>query len=108
MNARVKEKYLISWLELLYLDSLVVPYFGSFFILLGIVVSLFPPFLKFCNLNFLFCSGHLEVHVPLFDDLEKLCVQVLWEGDKSSRRLADKASCQSAFCKPFGMPTKLH
>jgi hypothetical protein len=32
MNVRVKEKYLISWLELLDLDWLVVPSFGSFFI----------------------------------------------------------------------------
>jgi hypothetical protein len=32
MNARVKEKYLISRLELLDLDSLVVPSIGSFFI----------------------------------------------------------------------------
>jgi hypothetical protein len=32
MNMRVKEKWLISWLELLDLDSLVVPPFGSFFI----------------------------------------------------------------------------
>jgi hypothetical protein len=31
-NARVKEKYLISWLELLDLDSLVVLSFGSLFI----------------------------------------------------------------------------
>jgi hypothetical protein len=32
MNVRVKEKYLISWLELLGLDLLVVPSFGSFFV----------------------------------------------------------------------------
>jgi hypothetical protein len=32
MNARVKEKYLISRLELLDLDSLVVPSIGFFFI----------------------------------------------------------------------------
>jgi hypothetical protein len=32
MNARVKEKYLFSRFELLDLDSLVVPSFGSFFI----------------------------------------------------------------------------
>jgi hypothetical protein len=70
MNMRVKEKYLISWLEWLGLDSLVVPSFGSFFIWLGTVVSLFPPFLKFGKLNFPFCSGHLEVYVPLFDSLE--------------------------------------
>jgi hypothetical protein len=70
MNARVREKYLISQLELLGLDSLVVPSFGSFFIQLGTVVILFPPFLKFGNLNFCFCSGHLEVHVPLFDGPE--------------------------------------
>jgi hypothetical protein len=38
----------------------------------------------------------------------KCCVQLLQEGDKSSHRLADKASCQSAFCKPFSMPTELH
>jgi hypothetical protein len=71
MNAGVKEKYLISRLELLDLDSLIVPSFGSFFILLSTVVSLFPLFLQFGNPNFPFCSGHLEVHVPLFDDLER-------------------------------------
>jgi hypothetical protein len=38
----------------------------------------------------------------------KLCVQVLRKGDKSSRRLADKASCRSAFCKLFSMPKDLH
>jgi hypothetical protein len=70
MNARVKEKYLISRLELLSLDSLVVSSFGSFFIWLGTVVSVFPLFFKFGNLNFLFCSGRLEAHVPLFDSLE--------------------------------------
>jgi hypothetical protein len=70
MNVRVKEKYLISRLELLNLDSLVVPSFVSFFIQLGTVVSLFPPFLKFGNLNFPFCSSFLEVHVPLFDGPE--------------------------------------
>jgi hypothetical protein len=31
------------------------------------VVSLFPSFLKFSNLNFPFCSRCLEVNVPLFD-----------------------------------------
>jgi hypothetical protein len=67
---RVKDKYLISRLELLGLDSLIVPSFDSFFIQLGTMVSLFPPFLKFGNLNFSFCSGHLEVHVPLFDGTE--------------------------------------
>jgi hypothetical protein len=72
MNARVKEKYIIFRLELLNLDSLVVPSFGSFFILLGTMVSLFPPFLKFGNLNFPFCFGCLEVHVALFDDPESL------------------------------------
>jgi hypothetical protein len=36
------------------------------------MVSLFPPFLKFSNLDFPFYSGHFEVHVPLFDDLESL------------------------------------
>jgi hypothetical protein len=70
MNMRVKEQYLISRLELLGLDSLVVSSFGSFFILLDTVVSLFPPFLKFGNLNFPFCSDRLEVHVPLFDGPE--------------------------------------
>jgi hypothetical protein len=39
MNTRVKEKYLISQLELLGLDTLVVPPFASFFIELAIVVS---------------------------------------------------------------------
>jgi hypothetical protein len=34
------------------------------------MVSLFPPFLKFSNLDFSFCFGHLEVYAPLFDDLE--------------------------------------
>jgi hypothetical protein len=67
---RVKDMYLISRLELLGLDSLIVPSFGSFFIQLGTVVSLFPPFLKFGNLNFPFCSGRLEIHVPLFDGTE--------------------------------------
>jgi hypothetical protein len=38
--------------------------------LLGTMVSLFPPFLKFGNLNFPFCSDRLEVHVPLFDGPE--------------------------------------
>jgi hypothetical protein len=36
------------------------------------VVSLFPPFLRFGNLNFPFCSSRLEVHVPFFDGLESL------------------------------------
>jgi hypothetical protein len=36
------------------------------------VVSLFPSFLKFSHLNFPFCSGRLQVHVPLFDVLESL------------------------------------
>jgi hypothetical protein len=67
---RVKENYLISELELLDLDSLVVPSFGSFFIYLDTVVRLFPPFLKLGNLKFHFCFGCLEVHVPLFDGLE--------------------------------------
>jgi hypothetical protein len=44
MNMRVKEKYLTSQLELLGLDSLVVPSFGSFFIGLDTSVSLFLPF----------------------------------------------------------------
>jgi hypothetical protein len=69
---RVKEKYLISRLELFDLDSLVVPSFGYFFIYLGTVVSLFPTLLKFDNLNFPFYSGCLEVHVPLFDSLKSL------------------------------------
>jgi hypothetical protein len=72
MNVRVKKKYLLSQLELLGLDSLVVPSSGSFFIELGTVVSLFPPFLKFGNLNFTFWSGRLEVHVALFDDPKSL------------------------------------
>jgi hypothetical protein len=70
MNMRVKEKYLISQLELLGLDSLVVPSSDSFFIYLITVVSHFPPLLKFGNLNFPFCSSRLEVHVPLFDSPE--------------------------------------
>jgi hypothetical protein len=41
MNMRVKEKYLISQLELLGLDSLVVPSSDSFFIYLITVVSHF-------------------------------------------------------------------
>jgi hypothetical protein len=67
MNARVKEKYLISQLELLDLDLLVVLPFCYFLVQLGTVVSLFPQCLKFGNLNFPFGSGHLEVHVPLLD-----------------------------------------
>jgi hypothetical protein len=70
MNARVKEKHLISQLELLDLDSLVVPPFSFFLVQLGTMVSLFPPFLKFDDLNFPFCSGHLEVHVPLLHSPE--------------------------------------
>jgi hypothetical protein len=70
MNLKAKEKYLISWLELLDLDSLIMPSFGSFLVLLGTVVSLLPPFLKFSDLNLPFCSGCLEVHVTLFDGLE--------------------------------------
>jgi hypothetical protein len=57
----------MSWLELPVLDSLVVPPFCSFLLQLGTVVSLFPPFLKFDNLNFSFGFGRLEVHVPLLD-----------------------------------------
>jgi hypothetical protein len=72
MNVRVKKKYLISRLELLCPDSLVVPSFGSFFIELGTMVSLFPPFLEFSNLNFSFCSGRLVVDIPLFDGPESL------------------------------------
>jgi hypothetical protein len=67
---RVKEKYLISRPELLDLDSLVVLSIDFFYIYFGTVVSLFPPFLKFGNLNFPFCSGRLEVQAPLFDGLE--------------------------------------
>jgi hypothetical protein len=70
MNTRVKEKYLICRLEWLDLDSLVMPPFCSFLVQLGIVVSIFPPFLKFGNLNFPFDFGHLEVHVPLLDSPE--------------------------------------
>jgi hypothetical protein len=66
-NARVKEKFLISRLELLDLDSLVVPSFCYFHVQLGTVVSLFPSFLKFGNLNFPFGFDRLEVHVPLLD-----------------------------------------
>jgi hypothetical protein len=36
------------------------------------VVSLFPPFIKLSNLNFPFCSGRLEVHIPIFDGPESL------------------------------------
>jgi hypothetical protein len=72
---RVKEKYLISRLELLDLDLLVVLSFGSFFIWLDTLVSLFPPFLKFSNLNFHFCSGRLEVHAPLFDGPESFVLK---------------------------------
>jgi hypothetical protein len=70
MNTRVIKKYLIPRLELLDLDSLVVPPFGFFLVYLGTVVSLLPPFLKFGNLNFSFCSSCLEVHVPIFDGPE--------------------------------------
>jgi hypothetical protein len=49
---------------------LVVPSFGSFLLWLGTVVSILPPFLKFSNLNFPFCSGLLEVYVPLLNSLE--------------------------------------
>jgi hypothetical protein len=44
MGTRVKENYLMSWLELLGLDSVIMPSSGSFFIKLGTVVSPFPPF----------------------------------------------------------------
>jgi hypothetical protein len=60
----------MSRLELLDLDSLVMPPFCSLLVQLGTVVSLFPLFLKFSNLNFLFGFGHLGVHVPLLDSLE--------------------------------------
>jgi hypothetical protein len=40
------------------------------------VVSLFPLFLKFGNLNFPLCSSHLEVHVPLFDGPESLVFKI--------------------------------
>jgi hypothetical protein len=70
MNMRVKQKYLISRLELLDLDSLVVPPFCSFLVQHGTVVSLFLPFRKFDNMNFPFGFGFLEVHVPLLDSLE--------------------------------------
>jgi hypothetical protein len=79
MNARLKEKYLISRLKLLNIDSLVMSSFGYFFISLGIMVSLFPPFLKFGNLNFYFCSGRLEVHVPLFDGPESFVFKFYWK-----------------------------
>jgi hypothetical protein len=67
MNARVKEKYLISRLELLDHDSLAVPPFWSFLLQLGTVVSLLTPFLQFGNLNFPCGFDRLEVHVPLLD-----------------------------------------
>ena len=47
MNASVKEEYLISRFELLYLDSLVVPSFCLLLVELGAVVGLLPPFIQF-------------------------------------------------------------
>jgi len=47
MNVRIRKKYLISQFEVFDLDALVVPPLGSFFVKLGTVVGLLPPFLKF-------------------------------------------------------------
>jgi hypothetical protein len=71
------------------------------------MVSIFPPFLKFGNLNFPFSSGCLEVHVPHFDGLESFVFK-FYGKVTSLPRLAYKVSCRSIFCKPFGMPTELH
>jgi hypothetical protein len=47
MNVIVKEQFLISRLELLDLDSLIVPSLCSLLVGLGDVVSLLPPFIQF-------------------------------------------------------------
>jgi hypothetical protein len=47
MNARVKEQYLISRLEVLYLDPLIMPSLCSLLVELGAVVGLLPPFIQF-------------------------------------------------------------
>ena len=46
MNARVKKEYLISRLELLDVNSLVMPSFRSLLVELGAVVGLLPPFIQ--------------------------------------------------------------
>ena len=47
MNARVEKEYLISSLEMLDLDPLVVQSFCMLLVELGDVVGLFPPFIQF-------------------------------------------------------------
>jgi hypothetical protein len=47
MNARVKEQYLISRLEVLDLDPLIMPSLCPLLVELGAVVSLLPPFIQF-------------------------------------------------------------
>jgi len=57
MNAGVKEEYLVSRIEMLDLDSLIVPSFRLLLVELGAVVGLLPPFIQFCQLDLSFYPG---------------------------------------------------
>ena len=46
-NPRVEQKKLVPRMELILLDSLIMPYFGSFLVDSGIVISFLPPFFQF-------------------------------------------------------------
>jgi hypothetical protein len=117
MNVRVKEKYLISQLELHDLDSLVVPPFSSFLVKLGTVASLLPPFLKFGHQNFPFCSIDLEVHVPLLNSPESFVFKfygnmtglpvdlLIW--CHTDRCFEDRSVCPHSFTK-LAVPASAH
>ena len=56
-NTRVEKEYLISRLESLDLDLLVMPSFCMLLIELGAVVGLLPPFIQLSQLNLSFDSS---------------------------------------------------
>ena len=57
MNAGVEEVYLISYFEVLDLDSLIVPSFRLLLVELGAVVGLLSPFIQFSQLDLSFDLG---------------------------------------------------
>jgi hypothetical protein len=81
------------------------------------VISLFPPFLKFGNLNFPFCSSRLNVHVPLFDGPESFMFKFYGNVtnlpvDKLIRRYAERCFVGRSICPhsfaELALPTPAH
>ena len=72
----IKKQYLVSWVEDLGLQPLIMPSLGPFFVDRGTMISFVSPFLQFRDLTLPVLSGYFQIHVPFPDSPVRSMLQL--------------------------------